>query len=82
MCNIFSLFSEFSPFPVLLIMDCCSADGYAATYTELLKKLTGNNEFWIIFIIVILIIGCRLLARRITASSDDTSTDIQLKKEE
>lgn len=45
-------------------MDCCSADGYAATYTELLKKLTANNEFLsILFVIVVVVIVIRLFPR-------------------
>lgn len=56
-------------------MDCCSADGYAATYAALLKKLIAKNEFLaILFVIVVVVIVFRLLPRikDIITHSEDT----------
>lgn len=56
-------------------MDCCSADGYAATYTALLKKLIAKNEFFaILFVIVVVVIVFRLLPRikDVIVHSEDT----------
>lgn len=54
-------------------MDCCSADGYAATYTELLKKVTGNNSFWMVFVIflpICVFLLCKSLSTSATAKKN------------
>lgn len=37
-------------------MDCCSADGYAATYNALLKKVTGN-QFWVFVVMLVTLVN-------------------------
>lgn len=64
---------------VILVMDCCSAEGYASTYTALLKKLCGNNELVVIILIIIGVVTFYLMTR-ITMKRNATG-DVQDKKD-
>lgn len=45
-------------------MDCCSSDGYAQAYTDILRKLTNNNKIGIVVVLICALCMCRYLFRR------------------
>lgn len=63
-------------------MDCCSADGYAQTYTDIIRKVTKGSDFGIILILVTVLIMCRYLYRRIYSNQDQAAPNVQAKKED